>query len=70
MKKSTKGRKKKKKNKGGAEGGGTRGQRCKRRDRSRKIGAKHTHINTQFLDVLKREKRIKSDDGGRANQPP
>lgn len=52
-------------------GGGARMQT----DRSKKsVPNTHTHIHAQSLDVLKRGKRIKSDDcrreGARANQPP
>lgn len=49
---------------------GQGGKRIDRRmDRSRKIGAKHTHIHIHTIFILKNEDRIKSDDCRRESKP-
>lgn len=49
---------------------GQGGKRIDRRmDRSRNIGAKHTHIHIHTIFILKNEDRIKSDDCRRESKP-
>lgn len=60
----------KKSKKKGQREEGQGGKRIDRRmDRSRKIGAKHTHIHIHTIFILKNEDRIKSDDCRRESKP-